>query len=199
MMRALAAAIIMVLVAVPAAAQSTEIGAAVGFTLSAALDRHAEELQDTRIDGGVTFGVSVTRFLSDRWGVGMEWGQQFSGFSIDTGDTVVRLYDMGIGHFHGYAVYRFADAAAKARPFVFGGGGAKFLWAHDLGSETKASFSLGGGLTYSLSRSLAIEGRAAYTPILMNDSSAEPFCDAFGFCQSTLQQFELMGGVRFRF
>src|SRR5262245_57669865 len=137
MMRAFATGIILLVVAIPAAAQSIEIGAAAGFVPSVSLDRQAVELQDVSIDGGVTFAVSATRFLSERWGVGVEWGQQFSGFSIDTGDAKVRLYDIGIGRFHGYAVYRFADAAAKARPFVFAGGGAKFFWAHDLGSETK--------------------------------------------------------------
>jgi opacity protein-like surface antigen len=199
MMRACAVAIIVALIAIPAAAQTTEIGAVAGFTPSASLDRHADELQGVSLDGGVTFALSVTRFLSDRWGVGVEWGQQFSGFSIDTGDTSVRLYDMGIGRFHGFAVYRFAEAAARTRPFVFAGAGAKFLWAHDLGSETKPSLALGGGLAYAVARSLALEGRVTYTPTLMNDRSAEDFCDAFGFCQSTLQQFELMGGIRFRF
>ena len=199
MMRALAAAIILSLAAIPAAAQSMEVGAGAGFTFPVSLDRHAEELDGVRIDGGFTFAVGATRFLSDRWGIGVEWGQQFSGFSIDTGDATERLYDMGIGRFHGYAVYRFADAAARVRPFVFAGGGAKFLWAHDLGAETKPSLGFGGGLAYALSRSLAIEGRATYSPTLMNDGDAGNFCDAFGFCQSTLQQFELLGGVRFRF
>ena len=198
-MRRALAVIIMCLIAIPAAAQSMEIGAAAGFIPSASLDRHARELQDVSLDGGVTFVVSGTKFLSDRWGVGIEWGQQFSGFSIDTGDAAVRLYDIGIGRFHGYAVYRFAGAAARMRPFVFAGGGAKFFWAHDLGSETKASFGLGGGLAYSVAKTLALEGRVSYTPTLMNDRSAEDFCDAFGYCQSTLQQFEFIGRVKFRF
>ena len=75
----------------------------------------------------------------------------------------------------------------------------KFLWARDLESETKLSFGLGGGLSYFVSRSLALEGRATYKPTMMNDSEAGDFCDAFGFCQSTLQQFEFAAGVRFRF
>jgi hypothetical protein len=199
MMRACGVTVIALLFAIPAAAQSTEIGAVAGFTPSVSLDRQAQELDGGSLDGGVTFAVGVTRFFSERWGVALEWGQQFSGFSIDAGDAPVRLYDMGIGHFHGYAVYRFADTAAKARPFVFAGGGAKFLWAHDLGQETKASFGVGGGLAYSIARTVAIEGRVTYTPTLMNDESAGDFCDAFGFCQSTLQQFQLMGGVKFRF
>lgn len=74
-----------------------------------------------------------------------------------------------------------------------------FFWARDLESETKLSFNLGGGLSYSVSRTMAIEGRATYKPTMMNDRAAGDFCDAFGFCQSALQQFEIAGGVRFRF
>ena len=70
---------------------------------------------------------------------------------------------------------------------------------HDLETEHKLSFVLGGGLSYFLAKSLALEGRFAYKPTVMNDGDAGDFCDAFGYCQSALRQFELMGGVRFRF
>ena len=34
---------------------------------------------------------------------------------------------------------------------------------------------------------------------MMNDRDAGDFCDAFGYCQSTLQQFDFLGGVKIRF
>ena len=199
MMRMIVARVVAALVAVPAAAQSTELGMLAGFTPEVSLDRHAPELEGVSLDGGVTFSISGTRFLNEHWGIGVEWGQQLSGFVIETADADTTLYDLGIAHFHGYAVYRFGEAAAKVRPFAFGGAGMNFLWARDLESETKLSFGLGGGLSYFVSRSLAIEGRVTYKPTMMNDSAAGDFCDAFGFCQSTLQQFEIAAGVRFRF
>ena len=199
MMRTVIVGVIAALVAVPASAQSTELGMMAGFTPAVSLDRQARELEDVRLDGGVTFSISAARFLGEHWGVGVEWGQQLSGFVIETADAETTLYDMSIAHLHGYAVYRFGDAAAKLRPFAFGGAGATFLWARDLESETKLSFGMGGGLSYFLSRNLAFEGRVIYKPTMMNDSEAGDFCDPFGFCQSTLQQFEFGGGVRFRF
>jgi opacity protein-like surface antigen len=75
----------------------------------------------------------------------------------------------------------------------------KYFSARDLDSETKLSFGVGGGLSYFLAPNLAIEGRFAYKPTMTNDRDAGDFCDAFGYCQSRLEQFELMGGVRFRF
>ena len=203
MSRSLAAALLLLVVSVPAAAQSFEMGGRVGFTPSASLDRHAAQLDGTAIDGGVIFGIDGAAFVSEHWGIEAEWAQQFSGFSFDTsqgtGDTSVRLYDITVGHLHVHGVYRFGSAAAKTRPFVFGGGGATFLSAHDLESETKLSFALGGGVLYALSQAIAIEGRVGYRPIMMNDSSAGDFCDAFGYCQSTLQQFDFLAGVKIRF
>jgi opacity protein-like surface antigen len=199
MMRTIMAGVIVALVAIPAAAQSTELGMMAGFTPEASLDRHAPELEGASIDGGVTFSISGARFFNEHWGVGAEWGQQFSGFVIETADADTTLYDIGIGHLLGYAIYRFGDTAAKVRPFAFGGAGVKFLWARDLESETKLSFGLGGGLSYFVSRNLAVEGRVTYKPTMMSDSDAGDFCDPFGFCQSTLQQFEFAAGVRFRF
>lgn len=199
MMRTIIAGVIAALVAVPAAAQSTELGMMAGFTPAASLDRHAPELEGTSLDGGVTFSISGARFLNEHWGIGVEWGQQFSGFVIETADAETTVYDLDTARLHGYAIYRFGDAAAKLRPFAFGGAGMSFFWARDLESETKLSLGLGGGLSYFVSRTMAVEGHATYKPTLMNDRAAGDFCDAFGFCQSTLQQFEIAGGVRFRF
>lgn len=203
MKRGLAVAFLMLSLAGPAAAQSFEMGGLVGFTPSASLDRHAAQLEGTSIDGGVTFGIDGAAFLTQHFGVEAEWAQQFSGFSFETkqqtAETSVRLYDITIAHLHAHAVYRFGDGAAKMRPFVFGGGGATFFSAHDLESETKMSFALGGGVIYALSQAVAIEGRVGFRPIMMNDGSAGDFCDAFGYCQSTLQQFDFLGGVKIRF
>ena len=172
MIRTLVASVIAALIAIPAAAQSTELGMMAGFTPAASLDRHAPELDGVSLDGGVTFSINGSRFLNEHWGIGVEWAQQLSGFVIETGDTDTTLYDISIAHLQGYAFYRFGDAAAKVRPFAFGGAGATFLWARDLESETKLSFGMGGGLSYFVSRNLALEGRLIYKPTVMNDSDA---------------------------
>jgi len=35
--------------------------------------------------------------------------------------------------------------------------------------------------------------------VILNDEGSGDFCDPFGFCQSWLNQFELGGGLSFRF
>ena len=96
MMRTIVAGVIAALIAIPAAAQSTELGMMAGFTPATSLDRHAPELDVVSLDGGVTFSISGARFLSEHWGVGVEWAQQLSGFVIDNG----RYGDNSLRHEH---------------------------------------------------------------------------------------------------
>ena len=199
MMRTLGIAIALVLSAFPAFAQSTELGGTAGFTPSVSLERQAREVDDVTIDGGVTFGISATRFLSEHWGVGFEWNQHFSGFGIQAGTERATLYDIDISDFQGFAIYRFGAAESKARPFAFGGAGMRLFSARDLDSESKLSFGLGGGLTYFVTKTLGIDARFTYRPTILDDRESLTFCDAFDYCQSSLHQFELAGGVRIRF
>ena len=198
MKRLLGAGVILLLTSIPAASQSMELGALAGFIPSTSLDRTAQELQDVSLNGGATFAFNIARFQTPHWGIAGEWTQHFSGFAITTADVSSTLYDINIATVHGYAVYRFGSVDAKARPFVFGGAGMK-SFRRAISTQTKLSFGVGGGLSYFLVPSLAIEGRFTYKPTMTNDRDAGDFCDAFGYCQSRLQQFELMGGVRFRF
>jgi opacity protein-like surface antigen len=200
MRRSLAVVVLMLLGAGPAAAQSFELGGLVGFTPKASLDRKAPQFEGTAIDGGVSFGIDATWLLSEHWGLEGEWVQQFSGFAFEPlGGDFVRLYDITLGHIHGYATYRFGAATAKWRPFVFGGGGTTLFTSQDMETETKLSLGMGGGVIYALTKSIGIEGRALYRPTLMNDTDAGDFCIGFGYCQSTLQQFDFLGGIKIRF
>jgi hypothetical protein len=199
MIRSLGIAIVFALFALPVAAQSTELGGTAGFTPSVSLERQAREVDDVTIDGGLTFGISATRFISEHWGFGFEWSQHFSGFGIQSRDERVTLYGIDISDFQGFAVYRFGAADSKVRPFAFGGAGMRLFSARDLDSESKLSFGLGGGLTYFMNNAIGFEGRFTYRPTMMGDPDAVTFCDPFDYCQSSLHQFELAGGVRVRF
>jgi len=100
---------------------------------------------------------------------------------------------------HGDVVYRFGAAGARTQPFVFGGLGATFFQSNDLPTETKLSLGLGGGVKAFVWQDVGLLGQVRYKPTFLNDESAGDFCDPFGFCQSTLQQFEFAGGVVVRF
>jgi hypothetical protein len=54
-------------------------------------------------------------------------------------------------------------------------------------------------LKYFSRESFGVRAQARYRPTLLGDEDASDFCDPFGFCQDRLDQFELTGGVLFRF
>jgi hypothetical protein len=95
-------------------------------------------------------------------------------------------------------VYQFGGEEAHVRPFLFAGPGLAFFGASDLDGETKLSLALGAGLKWFPGKRLGARLEARYAPTYLNDSSSD-FCDPFGFCQSWLHQFEMTGGVVFRF
>jgi hypothetical protein len=64
------------------------------------------------------------------------------------------------------------------------GPGRHHLQADDIPTESKLSFGLGGGLTYFPWSSVGIRGHFRYKPTLLDDESAEDFCDPFGFART---------------
>ena len=95
--------------------------------------------------------------------------------------------------------YHFGAEDADARPFVLAGAGATFFRSDSLQSETKFSWGVGGGVKFYLGEQVGLKFQGKYNPTRLNDESSEPFCDPFGFCQNTLNQFELGVGFILRF
>ena len=193
------AVIIIVLAHSTADAQSWEASGLFGFTPTAAIDQRATELSDTGIRGDFTWGLQGARFFTTSLGAEVLWTQQASAFEVGTSDGEADLFAMTVGQLHGNVVYRFGGADAKWQPFVFGGLGATFLSADTVESETKFSLDVGGGVKFFLSRLVGARAHVRYKPTFLNDGSSGEFCDPFGFCQGTLQQFEFAAAAVLRF
>ncbi len=88
---------------------------------------------------------------------------------------------------------------AEVRPYVLAGAGATFFRSDSLESETKFSWGLGGGVKVYFDQWIGIKIQGKYNPTRLDDESSGDFCDPFGFCQSTLNQFELGVGLILRF
>ena len=65
-------------------------------------------------------------------------------------------------------------------------------------SEAKLSFDVGVGVKWLRWDRFGVRLQAEYTPTHLDDGGSD-FCDPFGFCQDWLSQFELTGGLMFRF
>jgi len=192
------AALLCLLLPAPAFAQRNEIALLGGYTTAGDIDMKAVGIQALEVKGSFTWGVEAGRFFSDHIGLEASWSQQQSALRIGTAGGSADLFDMKLRLLHGSFVYRFGGTDAALRPFVLAGLGATFLSATDLESETKLSWAAGAGLAWLPSRRLGARLQARYAPTVLDDSSSD-VCDPFGFCQGTLHQFELMGGLVLRF
>jgi opacity protein-like surface antigen len=200
------AALVLLALSAPASAQSApssapawEMSGMAGQTQAAGIDKRAPEVTGLDVRGGFTFGIQFARFFTPNWGVEGLWTEQSSALRLETGDGSADLFSMAVRQLHGNAVYQLGAADSRLRPFVFAGLGATFLTGDELQSETKMSFGLGGGVKYFPWQTIGIRGHVRYKPTLLNDEEAGRFCDPFGFCQGTLQQFEFAVGAVIRF
>jgi opacity protein-like surface antigen len=177
-----------------------ELSALAGYVLPVELERQADEVDATRIGGGVTWSFQAARFFTENLAAEVSWTDQpSSAYEVEVGGVTSEFFAMSIGHLDGSVVYEFGAADARLRPFVFGGLGATFFRARDIPMETKLSAGLGGGAKLFPWPNIGLRAQIRYRPIWMNDEDSLTFCDPFGFCQSTLRQFEFAGGVTFRF
>lgn len=181
------------------AAQSFEMSALAGYTLPVEFSDHAPEIDKAGIGGGATMSFQGAWFFTPRWGVEGSWSQQFTAYEIGAGGETLDVHRMSIGRMHGNVVYQFGAADARVQPYVFGGIGSAIFSARDLETEYKLSLALGTGIKYFRWPGIGLVGRVRYTPTMMNDTESADFCDPFGYCQSTLQQIDFLGGVVFRF
>ena len=190
---------ILVVSASAADAQSWDVSAMAGYTLPAELDQAARGVESTSVAGGINWQIATGRNFNPRWGAELLWGQQFASYNVESGGTTGTLFEMTIMQLQGNLLYSFAPTGSRLQPYVLAGLGSTFFSATDLQSETKFSMGFGGGVKMFVKDAIGIRGQFRYTPTFLNDSDATDFCDPFGFCQSVLGQFEITGGVTFRF
>jgi opacity protein-like surface antigen len=182
----------------PAFAQRTEVSVLGGYTTPGDIEMKAAGIEELEAGGGFTWGVEAGWFFTDHFGFEASWVRQEGAVTIGTAAGSADLFEMNATLLHGSVVYRFGPDNARLVPFVSAGAGAAFLSADDLEGETKFAWTLGAGLKWFASERVGVRVQARYVPMMLNDESSE-FCDPFGFCQGSLNQFELMGGLVLRF
>jgi opacity protein-like surface antigen len=193
--------VILVITASAARAQSSwDVSLMTGYALPAELDHAARGVASTSIDPGGSWQFAVGRNFNHRWAAEMLWTEQFTGFSIESPNGEAgRLFDMSIMQLHGNLLYQFGASGSRLQPYALVGVGSTFFTAQDLHDEIKFSMGFGAGLKYFVRKEIGVRGQFRYKTHFLNDAQSTDFCDPFGFCQSTLGQFEFAGGVTFRF
>jgi opacity protein-like surface antigen len=182
-----------------AGAQSWDVSTMAGYALPVELDHAARGVEAASIGPGSSWQFAVGRNFGLRWGAEVLWTEQFTSYRVESNGVTGEMFKMSIMQLHGDLLYSFGAADARLRPFVLAGLGSTFFNATDLQSETKFSMGLGGGVKWFVRDEIAFRGQFRYKATFLNDAESTDFCDPFGFCQSTLRQFEFAGGVTFRF
>lgn len=191
--------IVLSVMASPAFAQSWELSGLSGYVPAVELENRVIDVDAARISGGSLWQFIAGRMFSPRWGAEVLWTEQFSSYALESDGVTGNLFDMSILQLHGNIVYQFGRSGSRVQPFVFGGAGATFFSATDLQKEQKFSIGLGGGVKLFPWKTVGLRGQFRYKPTFLDDEGSTDFCDPFGFCQSTLRQFEFTAGVTFRF
>lgn len=186
--------VLIVLAAAPVWAQRSEVALLAGYTTAGGIDNRAPTLEDLEIADGLAWGLQAGHFFGPHLGVEATWTRQESGLAFAQGTDVVELFDVNVDQVLGSVAYRFGGEDARLRPFVLAGLGATFFSADDLDGETKFAWTVGAGLKWTPTRRVGARLQAQYIPTLLSDEEAD-FCDPFGFCQGSLQQFQFTAGV----
>ena len=196
-MRALIAVLVLA-AGSPSFAQQIELTPLASYSTTASIDKRAPRVEDVSIDGGFTWGGAATYFVSPHVGLEAQWIHESTRVSMSMQSERVELLRMRTNQLGGNVVYQFRRPEARWRPFAFSGLGATFFSASDVDDETRASWTIGGGLKWLVQGKVGMRLQGRYASTIMDDESAT-FCGPFGFCQQALRHIELAGGAVFRF
>jgi hypothetical protein len=167
-----------------------------------------------RVDAvdSASWGFTLGMFLTAHLELEFLFDRQASTLRVG-GTNQVDIGDLPIGNYHGVVSYNFGARTRPVRFFAFGGVGATTYGslaftglegqAREIDGSTKLSGTLGGGVKiYRGSVGARLEAR--FTPTYIKSTDDGWWCDDYWGCYTLEQlhyakQFELSGGVTFRF
>lgn len=194
------------LAASPAAAQKFEITPFYGYQFGGDFEDRfdSDDFGDVDVDEGETYGLFLNFALAN-FGAG-EGGQ--IELMYNRQDTELqagrlfgpRLLDLELEYWHLGFLYQWAPG--QVRPYLVVSLGATSLDPGGAPSETRFSWSLGGGLKLMFNDHLGLRFDGRFYSTVVDEDDAV-FCDPFG-CFSHdnstfLTQFDVKGGIIFAF
>ena len=159
-----------------------------------------------------SWGLRVGFMVTPNVEIGALYNQQSTKLQIGGSETI-ELGDMSVHNYHGYFAYNFGETEASARPYLLIGLGATQFGAvsaaagsaqREIGGSTKFSPTLGAGLKVYPGKSVGFRLEGRWTPTYVKSDAAGWWCDPYWGCYLVenaqySNQFELAGGINFRF
>lgn len=153
-----------------------------GFRFSGSIDDIGTPfISKLDIKDSEAYGLTVGFNLTENAQIELLWSRQNSELRVQSTKPPDEEFDLDVDHFHIGTAYMLGDSDFRVRPFVAFSVGATYFDAMSRGSETRFSFSLGGGLKWFTNGGhlgLRLQGR--WIPTYINSSSEGYFCNAFG-------------------
>jgi opacity protein-like surface antigen len=212
------AACALMLASAPAFAQKAEVAVTFGWVISDGVDFGSSVVAPggvyTRVDPKDSFGwgIDLGFFVGPNAEVGFLYGQQLSKLEV-SGTKIVDVGDMTISTYHGTFTYNFGAHDAAVRPYLMGGLGATSFGSVDyvgnrgpgtINSSTRFSTTWGAGAKFYGASKVGARVGVLWTPTYISSEAAGYWCDPYWGCYLVgnakySNQFELQGGVTFRF
>jgi len=212
------AACALMLASAPAFAQKAEVGVTFGWVISDGVDFGTSVVAPggvySRVDPKDSFGwgIDLGFFVGPNAEVGFLYGQQLSTLEV-SGTKIVDVGDMTISTYHGTFTYNFGAHDAAVRPYLMGGLGATSFGSVDyvgnrgpgtINSSTRFSTTWGAGAKFYGASKVGARVGVLWTPTYISSEAAGYWCDPYWGCYLVgnakySNQFELQGGVTFRF
>jgi opacity protein-like surface antigen len=212
------AACALMLASAPAFAQKAELGVTFGWVISDGVDFGSSVVAPggvySRVDPKDSFGwgIDLGFFVGPNAEVGFLYGQQLSKLEV-SGTKIVDVGDMTISTYHGTFTYNFGAHDAAVRPYLMGGLGATSFGSVDyvgnrgpgtINSSTRFSTTWGAGAKFYGASKVGARVGVLWTPTYISSEAAGYWCDPYWGCYLVgnakySNQFELQGGVTFRF
>jgi opacity protein-like surface antigen len=212
------AACALMLASAPAFAQKAEVGVTFGWVISDGVDFGSSVVAPggvfTRVDPKDSFGwgIDLGFFVGPNAEVGFLYGQQLSKLEA-SGSKIVDIGDMTVSTYHGTFTYNFGAHDAAVRPYFMGGLGATSFGSVDyvgnrgpgtINSSTRFSTTWGAGAKFYGASKVGARVGVLWTPTYISSEAAGYWCDPYWGCYLVgnakySNQFELQGGITFRF
>jgi hypothetical protein len=170
----------------------------------------------------ITHGPSVNGtigvYIGERMELEFIYERQFSSLEISSPSPTRKLANQNVDNYHGAFVYNWGDHDAPFRPFfLFGLGATRYIPGdYDsslpgasslarIGSFSKFSSTIGGGVKANVTPHIGIKATARWTPTYIKSDSGGLWCDPFFATCWVLadpdysNQMSFTGGVTIRF
>jgi Outer membrane protein beta-barrel domain len=212
------AACALMLASAPAFAQKAEVGVTFGWVFADGVSGNTYIVPGvgtfSRVDPKDSFGwgIDLGFFIGPNAEVGFLYSNQPTKLQV-SGSTTVDVGNMSVNTYHGTYTYNFGAHDAAVRPYLMGGlgatdfGGVSYSTVNRTGTTqgaTRFSTTWGAGAKFYGASKVGGRFGVRWTPAYMKSDPGGYWCDPYWGCYLVgnakySNQFELQGGITFRF